>query len=148
MKIWLVCGGRDFRDEEMLNLALDRLATEQGKPDLLVEGDARGADRMSGKWGIENGIPVKPIPANWTKYGRRAGPIRNQEMLDYCIALCGDIKVIAFPGGIGTANMKRIAGKAGVEVIEIDGSKKQIQIRRKRTVRNSDMGSGSSQPLY
>lgn len=148
MKIWLVCGGRDFKDEEMLNLALDRLASERGKPDLLVEGDARGVDRMSGKWGIKNSIPVKPFPANWTKYGRAAGPIRNQEMLDYCITLCGDLVVIAFPGGTGTANMKNIADKAGVEVLEVDGSTQQIQIRRKRTVRNSNMGGGSSKPLY
>lgn len=30
----------------------------------------------------ELNIPFKPFPANWTKHGKAAGPIRNREMLD------------------------------------------------------------------
>lgn len=53
--------------------------------------------------------------ADWEDLGRKAGPIRNQRMLD-------DGRpelVVAFPGGPGTAHMCRIAREAGVEVIEV-----------------------------
>ena len=46
--------------------------------------------------------------------GRKAGPIRNQRMLD-------DGKpdlVIAFSGGKGTAGMMAIARRAGVKIIQ------------------------------
>jgi len=53
--------------------------------------------------------------ANWAGLGRKAGPIRNQEMLDQG----RPNMVVAFPGGRGTADMVRRARGAGVEVIEV-----------------------------
>ena len=50
------------------------------------------------------------MPADWTKHGKAAGPIRNQKMLDECPDL-----VVAFPGGKGTADMVRRAMKAGID---------------------------------
>jgi hypothetical protein len=60
------------------------------------------------------GIPVQPVPADWTTYGRAAGPIRNQRMLnEYHPNL-----VLAFPDpeSRGTWDMVRRAEKANVEV--------------------------------
>jgi hypothetical protein len=53
------------------------------------------------------------IKANWRKYGPAAGPIRNQQMLDW-----GPDLVVAFAGGTGTAGMVALARAAGVPVIE------------------------------
>jgi hypothetical protein len=60
-----------------------------------------------------NWVPVEEYKADWDTYGKSAGPIRNQKMLD-----TGIDYVIAFPGGRGTEHMKKIARKAGVTVIE------------------------------
>lgn len=64
---------------------------------VIVHGDADGADRMCGKVGKKIGFTVKPYPAEWTRYGKAAGPMRNAEMLrvhdiKLCLAFHGDIK--------------------------------------------------------
>ena len=53
--------------------------------------------------------------ADWAKHGRKAGPIRNQRMIDEGRP---DL-VVAFPGGTGTADMVERARVAGIRVIEI-----------------------------
>lgn len=110
----LVCGGRDFTNARLLYGALDRLAREV-LVDCIIEGDARGADRMAGYWAKKNRVDLRLFPADWTKHGKAAGPIRNQQMLDKGKP---DL-VIAFPGGSGTADMVSRARAAGIEVREV-----------------------------
>lgn len=110
----LVCGGRDFDDAEMLNRFMDELAGDL-VIDVVIEGDARGADRMAGEWARRNAINNIKYCAEWEKLGRKAGPIRNQQMLDEGRT---DL-VVAFPGGRGTADMVKRAREAGIEVIEV-----------------------------
>ena len=110
----LVCGGRDFEDVALAHDALDRLHYQHGFV-LVIEGDARGADRIAGEWADLRGIEHAKFPAAWATLGRAAGPIRNEKMLREGKP---DL-VIAFPGGKGTAHMVRIAREAGVRVIEV-----------------------------
>lgn len=112
MKV-LVCGGRDFSDKEFTDRELDRLHAEHHFT-LLIHGDANGADTLAGSWASIRGVPCTPVPANWKKYGRGAGPKRNQQML----AMNPDL-VIAFPGGRGTAHMVGIAKAKMTRVIEL-----------------------------
>lgn len=42
-----------------------------------------GADGLGERWAAEHGIPVKPFPADWVKFGLSAGPIRNTDMANY-----------------------------------------------------------------
>ena len=49
--------------------------------------------------------------ADWETHGRAAGPIRNEKMLTWKPDL-----VVAFPGGVGTADLVRRAEAAGVPV--------------------------------
>lgn len=113
MKI-LVCGGRDFTNVHLLHKTLDHLLKEY-KFDTIIEGDARGADRMAGRWADENHLEHLIFPAQWQKFGNRAGPIRNLQMLDEGKP---DL-VIAFPGGKGTAHMVKIARGRGIRVLEV-----------------------------
>jgi hypothetical protein len=83
-------------------------------PVTIVHGNARGADRWAALIAKELGYKVEPHPANWTRYGRSAGPIRNREML-----ASGVVLVIAFPGGRGTDDMIKQAMKAGVKVLRV-----------------------------
>lgn len=112
MKV-IVCGGRDFRDRALLNLILNSMDITT-----VIHGAARGADQMAGSWAEAKGIPTVVMPAEWGKYGRSAGPVRNMEMLK-----CGPDLVVAFPGGKGTAHMVNAAKKAGVPVREVKGDR-------------------------
>ena len=110
MTTYLVCGGRDFADKELMNRILSNR-----KVSAIVHGDAAGADRMAGEWAKERGIPVIVVPANWKYYGRNAGPIRNGWMLQFIPFH----NVLAFPGGRGTANMVKQAKQMAIPVEEI-----------------------------
>lgn len=110
----LVCGGRNFSNQKLLNDVLFSL-DEAHHIDVIIEGNARGADRLAGFWARKHKIDNLKFPADWNKHGRAAGPIRNQQMLDEGKP---DL-VVAFPGGKGTAHMVKIAKEAGVEVIEV-----------------------------
>jgi hypothetical protein len=81
---------------------------------VLVHGAASGADAMAGRWAGANGVSVTTFPADWNRYGRSAGPRRNQAMVDSEPDL-----VVAFPGGRGTADMVRRAEAAGIRVLKI-----------------------------
>lgn len=110
----LVCGGRDYEDRDSLRMVLDAAHT-YNPIKLLIAGGARGADTLAEYWARDNGIPRKIFPADWHTYGNRAGPIRNQQMLNEGKP---DI-VVAFPGRSGTADMIRRAEAAGVPVTRI-----------------------------
>lgn len=112
----LVCGGRDFTDKLFLYSRLDSLHAHIGI-DVLIEGNAKGVDRIAGYWARRRGIENQKFPADWKKYGNAAGPIRNKQML---IEGKPDL-VVAFRGGKGTTDMVKIANKAGVEIMEVGG---------------------------
>jgi len=75
MKV-LVCGSRHWLESQPI---YDRL--KELKPDLVIHGDARGADRIAARVAEELGIRTQAFPADWS-LGKRAGPKRNLEMLD------------------------------------------------------------------
>lgn len=49
----------------------------------IVSGCAKGADSLGEEWALEANKPVKRFPAEWHKYKKAAGPIRNMQMGDY-----------------------------------------------------------------
>jgi hypothetical protein len=55
---------------------------------VLVHGDADGVDRQAAARWESEGLPTEAHPADWARYGKRAGPIRNQEMVDLGADLC------------------------------------------------------------
>lgn len=74
----LVCGSRDWPDYHTIRIQLERLP----RGTTIIHGGARGADRMAGTAADALGFPVEVFEAEWDRYGRRAGIIRNREMLD------------------------------------------------------------------
>lgn len=113
MKI-LVCGGRDYADKERVARALDAVHKKH-RITLLIEGGASGADACGLVWAVTRRVATKTIEADWAKYGRSAGPKRNQRMLDEG----KPDAVVAFPGGTGTADMVRRAKRANIPVWEV-----------------------------
>jgi hypothetical protein len=85
MKLAII-GSRTFSDYELL---CDHLEEHLNTTTMVVSGAARGADSMGEKWAKENGIKTLIFPAEWDKYGKRAGYIRNEDIIkncDFCIA--------------------------------------------------------------
>ena len=108
----LITGGRDFTDRGAIENAL--LDLDQ-RPDVVIHGDAAGADRVAASVAEEHGLDVWKFPANWARYGKSAGPRRNYQML----VEGRPTHVLAFPGGPGTENMIKQASKAGLRVRRI-----------------------------
>ena len=80
----IIAGSRTLGDIETIDYLVGELPwviTE------VVSGGAKGVDRYGEIWGESEHIPVKVYPAEWDKYGKSAGFIRNLEMADYADCL-------------------------------------------------------------
>lgn len=84
------------------------------KDAVIIEGECRGADRIAREEAEKLGMEVIPFEAKWERYGRGAGHIRNQKMLDEG----KPDKVVAFHNDItsskGTKDMIRRAKEADI----------------------------------
>lgn len=101
----LACSGRHFNDGAAVYRVLDEIAKERG--------GVKGADHWASQWAQARRVEAIAFPAKWEQYGWDAGVIRNALMLEDGRP---DL-VVAFPGGVGTQLMVRLAQTAGVEVI-------------------------------
>ena len=116
----LVCGGRDFDDWDKLDGALKKVLRQSFNEKInshelvIIEGGAIGADFLARVWAIYEGYSFLEFPADWNRHGKKAGSIRNQQMLDEGKP---DL-VLAFPTekSIGTWDMIKRATDAGVQV--------------------------------
>lgn len=75
----LICGDRHWTDSHLIFEYLDGYS---GTIEVVIHGCSRGADSIAGSIADQLNIPVERYPAQWSMYGRGAGPIRNQKMLD------------------------------------------------------------------
>lgn len=112
----IIAGCRDFGSSPGAKFDIDFFAdcmSEYQYPITeIVSGGAKGADRLGEIWAKAKGIPLKIFYADWTKYGRRAGPIRNAEMGDYADAL-----IVFWDGkSRGTKNMIDYAKKKNLTI--------------------------------
>lgn len=108
----IIAGIRDYAPREIDTNYLDQ---EKGQITEVVCGCASGVDEFGRRWAVANNIPVKKFPADWDRYGKSAGPIRNGQMARYAERL------IAFWNGTsrGTQNMIDQATKNGLRVTVI-----------------------------
>lgn len=112
MKV-LVSGSRHFQDKEKMEGVLKGFEIS-----CIIEGEARGADRLAREYAERQGIPVMSFPAKWDLYGKAAGAIRNTEML----RVGQPDLVVAFraPDSRGTKNMIDQAREAEIETVVVD----------------------------
>lgn len=111
----LICGGRDFNDVPKFQMAIIDIENRLGPFDHWISGGARGADTIAEAFAKAWGKIFTKYPADWKKYGRSAGYVRNKQMLEEGKP---DL-VVAFPGGLGTAMMIKLAREANVPVEEV-----------------------------
>ena len=117
----LVTGSRTWQDRQAVRDALDGLLAEHADL-IVVQGGAAGADSMAVEWVMDRStwqeaqVSHETHPANWRRHGRRAGMIRNAEMVksgaDLCLAFIRD-------GSPGATHCAALAERAGIPVRRI-----------------------------
>ncbi len=119
----IICGPRDWPDREQVELFISGLDISYSDTSYdgiqVVHGDYEtGVDRFAREYCERAGIDHEPHPADWTKLGPAAGPIRNRGMAESGANLCA-----AFWDGRdrkgrepGTLNMVRQALHHGIRV--------------------------------
>ena len=106
----IIAGSRTITDKERVFAHIDRViqsASEQGITITeIVSGGARGIDKLGESYAKTHSIPLMIFPADWNKYGKSAGYIRNKEMAEYadCLLAIWDRK------SKGTKHMIDLAG--------------------------------------
>ncbi len=108
----IIAGGRDFKDYDLLAKTMNHLLSNVKDDITVVCGKARGADILGEQYAKEHGYAVRYFPADWDRYGKAAGYIRNTEMAQSADAL------VAFWDGmsLGTRHMIEIAKARGLKV--------------------------------
>lgn len=110
MKV-IIAGSREINDYELVCQIIEESKFEITE---VVCGMCRGVDLLGKQWAEENGLKDKiaKFPANWTKYGIAAGPIRNGQMANYADALI----VIMHVGSRGAKDMLDQAMKKRLKI--------------------------------
>lgn len=100
MKV-IIAGSRNFTDCDYICKKVDEiLKRENIIPSEIISGGASGVDRCGEYYAYRREIPLKIFEADWNKFGRSAGPIRNAKMAQYA-----DLLIAFTSGGRGTENM-------------------------------------------
>lgn len=112
----IVCGSRRWHDRKIIADRLHQLVLHHELKfpyPIIVHGAAKGADKLAEDEGGKAGLVTEAHPADWDRYGKRAGLIRNEEMAALGADLC-----IAFWDGqsTGTVHMMDAARKHGIPV--------------------------------
>lgn len=119
----IIAGGRKFDNFELLKFECDKILkplVEEGYEIVIISGKALGADKLGEDYAKLNNFKVKPFPADWDKYKKKAGSIRNEEMAKFASNSSENI-LIAFwdMKSTGTNNMITLAYKYKLKVFEI-----------------------------
>lgn len=80
MKIAII-GSRYLHDLRFLNKAIDK-SPFKDKITMVISGGASGVDYLAERWCKYNKIPIIIYKPDWDKYGKSAGPIRNQYIIE------------------------------------------------------------------
>ena len=105
----IVAGSRSISSYSVVESAIERSGFAREITEV-VSGGAKGADVFGERWAQLHGVPVHRFPAEWQTFGRRAGFVRNAQMIEYADAL-----VLIWDGlSRGAAHTLLLAEKAGL----------------------------------
>ena len=118
----LIVGSRSYTDYGAFKAKCDALLAD--KTDIeIVSGGCSGADAIAERYAHSHGYPLQIFPADWSRYGKRAGYVRNREMHAY-ISTFAERGVIAFWDGTskGTAQSFALAKEFDnpIRIVRID----------------------------
>jgi hypothetical protein len=110
-----ICGSRTYDNARRVHEEMDKIHRKK-RVKCVISGGAAGADTFGVSWAYSEDIPVEPYYADWEEHGRRAGPMRNEQMI---VEGKPDL-VVAFGDGKGTQDMVRRTIAAGIRLIRFD----------------------------
>lgn len=110
MKV-IIAGSRSVTDYNIIKSAVEKSGWFDDITEI-VSGCARGVDQLAIRFAKEHNILVAKFPADWEKYDKSAGYIRNAEMAEYGDALIA----IHRDNSKGTAGMIKVMEKKGKPV--------------------------------
>jgi len=99
MKIAII-GSRNFKDKSLLDEVLN---SYKDKVTMIVSGGAKGADTIGESWAKENNIPTQIFLPKWEKFGKSAGFIRNNYIIE------NSDEIIAFWDGVSKGTQHSIS---------------------------------------
>lgn len=79
----IIAGSRTFNNYELLKSKVDALLINTNQPIEIISGTAIGGDKLGERYAKERGHGIKQFPADWERYGKGAGFIRNRQMAEY-----------------------------------------------------------------
>ena len=109
MKKVIIAGSRNFEDysvaREFIQSTIDSVT--ESKSVIIISGGCRGADKLGERYAIENGLDLEVFKADWARYKKAAGPIRNREMV-----LASDVVICFWDNkSKGTRSLIELANK-------------------------------------
>jgi hypothetical protein len=109
----IIAGGRNFTNYKQLVQECNQFLIGQATIEIVSGAYFKGADLLGEKYAKEREYKLTKFPADWNKYGKSAGPKRNQQMANYADAL------IAFWDGKsrGTKHMIEMAKQSKLRMI-------------------------------
>lgn len=90
MKI-IVAGCRNYNNYDEAKKFIDGCIDDMvdKKEIVILSGGAKGADALGERYAKEKNYKLECYPAEWSIYGKCAGPKRNQDMAKACdVAIC------------------------------------------------------------
>ena len=120
--VMIVAGGRDFYDYPKMYNTLNDIIRDIDESITIISGGANGADSCGEHFAHENNISFKVFPADWHRFGKKAGYLRNLEMAEYAADrrdVYGEsVMLVAFWDGVskGTKHMIDIADRYKISV--------------------------------
>ena len=109
----IIAGSRHGTHGQEFALAITHWLSLYGTPEVVLCGCCLGVDEEGAAWAAQQGIPVERYPADWKRYGRDAGPLRNAEMA----RKADGALIITYPRSRGSYDMLRRAERAGLTVL-------------------------------
>ena len=128
----IIAGSREFTDQTRLNKVcrwIFKTARIPVSGTTIISGTCRGTDKMGEEYAREEGMAVARFPADWSRYGKMAGPRRNGEMARYAMKKGCNGVLIAFlrADSRGTKNMIDTALKMKLETYVVKYEEKIIE---------------------
>lgn len=127
----IIAGSRDFNDYKLLKASIKDILKDISLEGInkikIISGTARGADQLGERFAKQFKLEVVKFPADWDRFGKRAGYIRNEEMAKYSVKDNNYGMLVAFWDGKskGTKHMINLAKKHGLEVYVVKFKEKK-----------------------
>tara|TARA_R110001583_G_scaffold187206_1_gene348295 strand:- start:242 stop:592 length:351 start_codon:yes stop_codon:yes gene_type:complete len=108
----IIAGSRTFTDYKKICEVCDQILQNQNNIEIVSGAYYRGADKLGEKYATEKGFQLTIFPADWKRFGRAAGPKRNEQMANYADTL------VAFWDGksAGTKHMIEVAKSRNLKI--------------------------------